>query len=161
MTILLLAEPVMKNKDSNKVHLLKLGSFLLMFILSVNLHFILIMAAGRLIISGDTTRSWILMMVIELCYWAEKITGLLLLRFIGHEINLVSLLDRIHWRGRNGWQARIHTVVVLILRKIMSMDMTLVNRALTSVPCFLPPDWWPEAPNHMRIFLLRSIVGYG
>lgn len=39
------------------------------------------------------------------------------------------------------------TAVVFVVGMGLSMAMGPVNRALASVPGFVPPDWWPAASN--------------
>jgi membrane protease YdiL (CAAX protease family) len=78
---------------------------------------------------------------------AELAVGLVLLRREGYSLTLASLRDRIRWKWPKGWQAWLIAFGVLVAGMALSMMMGGANRALASVPGFMPPDWWPAASN--------------
>jgi membrane protease YdiL (CAAX protease family) len=78
---------------------------------------------------------------------AELAVGLVLLRREGYSLNFAALRDRIRWKWPKGWKAWLIALAVLIAGMALSMMMGGANRALASVPGFMPPDWWPAASN--------------
>jgi len=78
---------------------------------------------------------------------AELAAGLVLLRREGYPLRLSALRDRIRWQWPKGRKAWLLAIVVFIIGMALSMAMGPVNRALATVPGFIPPSWWPAASN--------------
>jgi membrane protease YdiL (CAAX protease family) len=108
----------------------------------------LIYIVGRPFIpEGGVTPTWVLLAVIVLGTGAELAVGLVLLKREGYALTIAALRDRIRWKWPKGWQAWLIALVVLVVGMALSMMMGGANRALASVPGFVPPEWWPAASN--------------
>jgi len=108
----------------------------------------LIYVVGRQFIPEDgVTPTWVLLAVIVLGTGAELAAGLVLLRREGYALTFKALRGRIRWRWPVGWKAWLIALGVLIAAMVLSMMMGGANRALVSVPGFVPPEWWPVASN--------------
>ena len=126
----------------------KLGTILLMFTWPALWFAFLIYIVGRQFIpAGGTTPTWLMMAIIVLGTGAELVAGLVLLHREGYRLTVSALRDRIRWRWPKGWKAWALAGVVFILGMSLSMAMGPVNRALASVPGFIPPEWWPAGSN--------------
>jgi len=109
---------------------------------------LLIYVVGRQFIPiGGTTPTWLRLLVIVLGTGAELVAGLVLLHREGYRLTAGALRDRIRLRWPKGWKAWTLAAVVLILGMSLSMAMGPVNRALASVPGFVPPVWWGAGNN--------------
>jgi membrane protease YdiL (CAAX protease family) len=109
---------------------------------------LLIYVLGRPFIpAGGTTPTWLRLLVIVLGTGAELVAGLVLLRREGYRLTPGALRDRIRLRWPKGWKAWVLAAVVLVLGLSLSMAAGPVNRALASVPGFVPPAWWGAASN--------------
>lgn len=134
--------------DQTKIPQYRLGKIILMFVWPAVWFTFLIYIVGRQFIqSGGTTPTWLLLTITVLGTGAELVAGLVLLRREGYRLTLGELRDRIRWKWPKGWKAWILAVIVFILGMSLSMMMGPANRALASVPGFLPPEWWPAASN--------------
>jgi membrane protease YdiL (CAAX protease family) len=134
--------------DQDKIPQYGVGASILMFAWPAAWYTLLIYVIGRQFIpQGATTPTWVLMMVTVLGTGAELATGLLLLHREGYPLRISTLRDRIRWRLPTGWKAWTLVVIVLILGMFLSMAMGPANRALATIPGFVPPEWWPPASN--------------
>ena len=125
-----------------------LGKILLMFAWPAAWFTLLIYGIGRQFVpSGEVTPTWLLLLIIVLGTGAELVAGLFLLRREGYPLRIRALRERIRWSWPKGWKAWTLAVIVFILGMSLSMAMGPVNRALASVPGFVPPDWWGAASN--------------
>ncbi len=138
----------MAENNPNEIPQYKLGTILLMFAWPAVWFTFLIYVVGRQFIpAGDTTPTWVLMAIIVLGTGAELVAGLVLLRREGYRLSTRALRDRIRWRWPKGWKAWGLALIVFVLGMSLSMMMGPVNRALASVPGFMPPDWWAAGSN--------------
>ena len=127
---------------------LRLGAVLLMFFWPAAWFTFLIYVLGRPFVPpGGRTPTWVLLLSIVLGTGAELVAGLVLLRREGYALTIDALRDRIRLRWPQGWRAWVTAAIVLVLGMGLSMAMGPVNRALASVPGFVPPEWWPAASN--------------
>ena len=125
-----------------------LVKILLMFAWPAVWFTLLIYVIGRQFIpEGGMTPTWILWLTTVLGTGAELVAGLFLLRREGFPLRISALRDRIRWKWPKGWKAWALAGIVLILGMSISMVMGPANRALASVPGFVPPEWWPAASN--------------
>lgn len=109
---------------------------------------ILINVFGRQFIPEDgMTPTWVQMMIITLGTGVELGVGLFLLHREGYSLNVNALRERIRWKWPNDRKAWLLAVVVFVLGMSLSMVMGPVNRALATVPGFVPPEWWPAGSN--------------
>ena len=126
----------------------KLWQILLMFAWPALWFTFLIYVLGRQFIpTGGVTPTWVLMVVIVLGAGAELVVGLILLRREGYSLTIGDLRDRIRWAWPRGWKQWLIAAIVLVAGMALSMMMGGANRALASVPGFVPPAWWPPASN--------------
>jgi membrane protease YdiL (CAAX protease family) len=109
--------------------------------------FLIYIVGRQFIPEGGVTPTWILQAVIVLGTGAELAVGLILLKREGYSLTLASLRDRIRWQWPKGWKAWLIALAVLVAGMVLSMMMGGANRALASVPGFMPPEWWPAANN--------------
>ncbi|MCA9927268.1 MAG: CPBP family intramembrane metalloprotease [Anaerolineales bacterium] len=109
--------------------------------------FLIYVVARPFIPEGGVTPTWVLLAVIVLGTGAELAAGLVLLRREGYALTVAALRDRIRWQWPKGWRAWLIALAVLVAGMVLSMMMGGANRALASVPGFVPPDWWPAASN--------------
>ena len=125
-----------------------LGKIVLMFAWPAAWFTLLIYVIGRQFIpDGGRTPTWLLLLIIVLGTGAELVAGLFLLRREGYPLRIRALRERIRWSWPKGGKAWTLAVIVFILGMSLSMAMGPVNRALASVPGFVPPDWWGAASN--------------
>jgi membrane protease YdiL (CAAX protease family) len=138
----------MKQNKKTETPQYGLGKILLMFAWPAAWYFILIYVIGvRFIPAGGGTPTWVMLAILALGPCAEMVAGLVLLRYEGYELNISSLRDRIHWRWPKGLKAWVVVVVVFIIGMSLSMLLEPANKALASVPGFVPPSWWPAGSN--------------
>jgi len=134
--------------DQNRVPQYGMGTILLMFTWPAVWFTLLIYGIGRQFISENgTTPTWVLLLITVLGTGAELVAGLVLLHREGYNLTISALRDRIRWRWPKGWKAWVLAGIVFILGMSLSMAMGPVNRALATVPGFVPPEWWPAASN--------------
>ena len=139
---------VILEKQEQGIPQYKIWQILLMFTWPAIWFSFLIYVIGRQFIpEGGVTPTWVLLTVIVLGTGAELAAGLVLLRREGYSLTLAALRKRIRWNWPKGWRAWLIAVVVLIAAMALSMMMGGANRALASVPGFVPPEWWPAASN--------------
>ena len=120
-----------------------LGKIILMFAWPAAWFTVLIYGIGRQFVpDGGSTPTWMLLLVIVLGTGAELFAGLFLLGREGYPLRISALRERIRWSWPKGWKAWTLAGIVFILGMSLSMAMGPVNRALASVPGFVPPDWW-------------------
>jgi hypothetical protein len=103
--------------------------------------------APQFITPGGVTPTWLRLLVIVLGTGAELVAGLVLLHREGHRLTIHSLRDRIRLRWPRGWKAWVLAAAVFVIGMGLSMAMGPFNRALASVPGFVPPSWWGAASN--------------
>jgi len=109
---------------------------------------VLIYVVGRQFIpAGGTTPTWLRLLIIVLGGAAELGAGVVLLRREGYRLALGALRERIRLRWPKGRKAWVLAAVVFVLGMSISMVMEPANRALASVPGFVPPVWWGAASN--------------
>jgi membrane protease YdiL (CAAX protease family) len=124
------------------------GAIVLMFAWPAVWFTLLIYVIGRQFIPvGGVTPTWLRFLVIILGTGAELVAGLVLLFREGYRLTPGALRDRIRWRWPKGWKAWAVVIIVFVLGMSLSMVMGPVNRALASVPGFVPPAWWGAANN--------------
>jgi membrane protease YdiL (CAAX protease family) len=109
--------------------------------------FLIYVVGRQLIPEGGTTPTWLRLLIIVLGTGAELVAGLVLLHREGYRLTLRALRDRIRWRWPKGWKAWTLAVIVLVLGMSLSMAMGPVNKAMASVPGFVPPPWWGAGNN--------------
>ena len=109
--------------------------------------FLIYIVGRRFIPEGGVTPTWVVLAITVLGTGAELVAGLVLLRREGYSLTFAALRNRIRWQWPKGWQAWLIALGVLIAGLALSMMMGGANRALASVPGFMPPDWWPAASN--------------
>ena len=132
----------------NQIPQYNVGTILLMFAWPAVWFTLLTYVIGRQFIpEGGTTPTWMHLMIIVLGTGAELVAGLVLLHREGYRLTIGALRDRIRLHWPRGWKAWLVAVIVLMLGMSLSMAMGPVNRALASVPGFVPPEWWPAAGN--------------
>ena len=132
----------------NDIPQYKLWQILLMFAWPALWFTFLIYVVGRQFIpEGGVTPTWVLLAAIVLGTGAELIVGLIMLKREGYALTLDALRERIRWAWPKGWKRWLAAVAVLIAGMVLSMMMGGVNRALASVPGFVPPAWWPANSN--------------
>ena len=137
-----------QDPDCVEVPQYRLGTILLMFAWPAAWYTLLIYVFGRQFIpAGGTTPTWLRLSIIVLGSGAELIAGLILLHREGYRLTPGALRDRIRLRWPKGWKAWALATAVFVLGMSISMAMGPVNRALASVPGFVPPAWWGAASN--------------
>jgi membrane protease YdiL (CAAX protease family) len=142
------SERYMPSTEKQVVPQYRLPAILFMFAWPAVWFSFLIYVVGREFIpEGGVTPTWVMLAVIVLGTGAELIAGLVLLRREGYALTLAALRDRIRWKWPNGWKAWLIALAVLVAGMVLSMLMGGANRALASVPGFIPPEWWPAASN--------------
>ena len=142
------AGPVVHNVERDEVPQYGLGMIILMFAWPAAWFTLLIYVVGRQFIpAGGTTPTWLRLLIIVLGTGAELVAGLVFLRREGYRLTPAALSDRIRLRWPKGWKAWTVAAVVFVLGMSFSMAMGPVNRALASVPGFVPPEWWGAASN--------------
>lgn len=142
------AESVTHDIERDKVPQYGLGTIVLMFAWPAAWFTLLIYVVGRQFIpEGGTTPTWLRLLIVVLGTGAELVAGLVLLRREGYRLTLGALRDRIRLRWPTGWKAWTLAAVVFVLGMSLSMAIGPVNRALASVPGFVPPEWWGAASN--------------
>jgi len=125
-----------------------LGTILLMFAWPAVWYTLLIYVVGPFFFTpSGGVPTWYFLTVVALGGGAELVVGLALLRREGYPLTLSALRERLRWRWPKGWKIWGVAVVIFILGMSLSMAMGPVNRALASVPGFVPPAWWPAASN--------------
>jgi membrane protease YdiL (CAAX protease family) len=125
-----------------------MGMIIFMFAWPAAWFTLLIYVLGRPFIPVDgTTPTWLRLGIIVLGTGAELLAGLVLLRREGYRLTLADLRDRIRWRWPRGRRAWVLAAIVFVIGMSLSMAMGSVNRALASVPGFVPPAWWGAAGN--------------
>lgn len=144
----------MKSKDKKEMKTesaipqYKLWQILLMFTWPALWFAFLIYVVGKQFVPvGGVTPTWVLMAVIALGTGAELVVGLMLLKREGYALTLDALRERIRWAWPKGWKRWLSAIAVLIAAMVLSMMMGGANRALASVPGFVPPAWWPANSN--------------
>jgi membrane protease YdiL (CAAX protease family) len=126
----------------------KLWQILFMFFWpAVWFSFLIYIVGQQFIPEGGVTATWVMLAVTVLGTGAELAVGLVLLRREGYSLTFTALRNRIRWKWPKGWQAWLIALGVLVAGMALSMMMGGANRALASVPGFIPPDWWPAASN--------------
>jgi len=109
---------------------------------------ILIYVVGRQFIpENGVAPTWLFLLIIVFGTGAELAVALIILHREGYSITIRSLRDRIrlHWpRTLKTWAM---AVGVFILAIGLSLAVGSVNRALSAVPGFVPPPWWPAISN--------------
>jgi len=134
--------------DRDKVPQYGVGTIVLMFAWPAVWFTLLIYVVGRQFIPvGGTTPTWLQLLIIVLGTGAELVAGLVLLHREGYRLTPGALRDRIRLRWPKGWKAWTLVAIVFVLGMSLSMSMGPVNRALASVPGFVPPAWWPAGSN--------------
>jgi membrane protease YdiL (CAAX protease family) len=127
---------------------LGLGGILLMFAWPAVWYTLLIYVIGvRLIPQAATTPTWLRLTIIVFGTGAELLAGVLLLRREGRGLDRAWLRERIRWqwpKGRKAWTA---AVIIFFLAFALSAAAEPLNRLLTAVPGFAPPQWWGAAAN--------------
>jgi membrane protease YdiL (CAAX protease family) len=109
---------------------------------------LLIYVVGRQFVPlGGTTPTWLQLLIVVLGTGAELVAGLVLLHREGYLLTPGALHDRIRWRWPKGWKAWALAAIVFVLGMSLSMAIGPINRALASVPGFVPPAWWPAGSN--------------
>ena len=140
--------PANKETVASKIPQYGLGTIILMFLWPALWFTFLIYIVGRLFSYSDgTTPTWVMLAIIVLGTGAELAAGLVLLRREGYPLRLSAMRDRIRWQWPKGRKAWLLAIVVFIIGMALSMAMGPVNRALATVPGFIPPSWWPAASN--------------
>lgn len=125
-----------------------LGTTILMFIWPAAWYTLLIYGLARPFMpEGGATPTWLLLTIMVLGSGAELVAGLILLRREGYQLSIKALRDRIRWHWPSGRKAWTLVGVLLVLGMGLSMAMGPANRALASVPGFVPPAWWPASSN--------------
>jgi membrane protease YdiL (CAAX protease family) len=125
-----------------------LWQILLMFVWPALWFTFLIYVVGKQFVpAGGVTPTWVLLAVIVLGTGAEMVVGLILLKREGYALTLDALRERIRWSWPRGWKRWLFAIAVLIAAMVLSMMMGGANRALASVPGFVPPAWWPANSN--------------
>jgi membrane protease YdiL (CAAX protease family) len=109
--------------------------------------FLIYIVGRQFIPAGGTTPTWLRLLIIVLGGGAELVAALVLLRREGYRLTPKALRHRIRWRWPKGWKAWAVAAVVLVLGMSLSMAAGPVNRALASVPGFVPPEWWGAGSN--------------
>lgn len=138
----------MKQNKEKKIPQYKLGKILFMFAWpAVWYYFLIYVVARQFIPEGGITPTWGVLSIMVLGSGAEMVAGLVLLRREGYALKIDALRDRIRWRWPKGWKAWVVVVVVFVLGMSLSMMLGPVNKALASVPGFVPPSWWPPGSN--------------
>jgi membrane protease YdiL (CAAX protease family) len=141
-------KPTSREIDHNKIPQYGVGTTILMFAWPAAWYTLLIYVIGRqFILEGGKTPTWVLLTITVLGTGAELLAGLILLHREGYPLRFNALRDRIRWQWPKGWKAWVLAGIVFILGMCLSMAMGPVNRALASVPGFVPPEWWPAASN--------------
>jgi membrane protease YdiL (CAAX protease family) len=124
------------------------GRILLMFAWPAAWYSLLIYIFARPFMpEGGSTPTWVLLTIIVMGAGAELIAGLVLLKREGYRLTPRSLRERIRLHWPKGWKAWLMAVTILGLGMGLSMAMGPANRALASLPGFVPPAWWPAASN--------------
>jgi membrane protease YdiL (CAAX protease family) len=145
--------PILKENQNSvipqrEIPQLNFGAILFMFIWPAAWFMVLIYGFGYFLIpAGGTTPTWLRMLVLVLGTGAELVAGLILLRREGYRLTVAALRDRIRLTWPKGWKAWGIAALVFLLGFGLSMAMGPVNRALASVPGFVPPVWWGAAAN--------------
>jgi len=141
-------ESLNQARDQSQVPQYSQGMTILMFAWPAAWYTLLIYVIGRQFIpEGGKTPTWVLLMTTVLATGAELVAGLILLHREGCPLRIGALRDRISWRWPKGWKGWVLAGIVFVLGMSLSMAMGSVNRALASVPGFVPPEWWPAASN--------------
>ena len=142
------AESMPQDIERDRIPQDSLGTIILMFAWPAVWFTLLIYVVGRQFIpAGDTTPTWVRLLVIVLGTGAELIAGLALLHREGYGLTPEALRDRIRLHWPKGWKVWAVAAIVFVLGMSLSMAMGPVNRALASVPGFVPPAWWGAANN--------------
>jgi hypothetical protein len=142
------AFPNPPDRDQMSVPQFRLGVILIMFAwLAVWFTFLIYGIGGLFIPEAGQTPTWFLLSVIVLGTGAELAAGVVLLRREGHRLTYNGLRSRIRLQWPKGWKSWVIGLVVFLVAGALSMGMGAVNRALASVPGFVPPEWWPNASN--------------
>ncbi len=137
-----------QSSRQHRVQQFGIGTLILMFAWPAAWFTLLIYVIGRRFIpDGGTTPTWLLLALTVLGTGAELVAGLALLRCEGYGLSSDALRDRIRLHWPKGWKAWAVAAMVFILGMSLSMAMGPANRALASVPGFVPPAWWPAASN--------------
>jgi hypothetical protein len=134
--------------DSGKVVQLGFWRTILMFAWPAVWYLILIYVVGRQFIPPNgTTPTWVFLLIIAFGTGAELAVALIMLKREGYSITMRSLRDRIRLLWPRGLKAWAIAVGILIVAVALRMAIGPVNRALASVPGFVPPAWWPAISN--------------
>lgn len=139
-----------RNRDPDRVEVPQYGlrAIVLMFAWPAVWFTVLIYVIGRQLIPvGSVTPTWLRLLVIILGTGAELVAGLVLLHREGYRLTPGALRDRIRLHWPKGWKVWAVAAIVFVLGMSLSMAMGPVNRALASVPGFVPPAWWGTANN--------------
>ena len=139
-----------KNYDNsgNKISQFGFWTTIGMFVWPAVWYTILIYVIGRQFIpKNGTTPTWLFLLIIIFGTGAELAVGLVLLRREGYPITIRSLRDRIRLRWPRGPKSWAIAVGILLVTTGLSLAIGPVNRALASVPGFVPPAWWPAISN--------------
>jgi membrane protease YdiL (CAAX protease family) len=135
-------------RQASKIPQDNLRTILIMFAWPAIWYTLIIYILARpLIPQGATTPTWLRMLILVLGTGAELVAGILLLRREGRGTGLNWLRQRIRLRWPTGWSMWTVAILVFILGMSLSMAMEPANRALASVPGFMPPEWWGAASN--------------
>lgn len=134
--------------DADQVPQLGLPAILLLFVWPAAWYSLLIYGLRPLLLPHDGgTPTWYLLGVIALGGGAELAAGLVLLHHEGGSLSWRWLRSRIRLTWPSGWKRWLVALAVFVAAYSLSMAMGQVNRALASVPRFVPPEWWPNASN--------------
>lgn len=127
---------------------LGIGKILLMFAWPAAWFTLLIYGLGPLFIpASGPTPTWFLLAVFVLGNGAELAAGILLLQREGRPLSFAWLRSRIRLRWPRGWKPWVIALAAFLVAAAASMAAGPLNRALASVPGFIPPTWWPSASN--------------
>jgi len=127
---------------------LGIGKILLLFAWPIVWYTILIYAIGKQFVTATgIIPTWVVLSIMVLGPGAELIVGLILLRREGLQFTIQDLRNRIRLKWPSGWKIWIITIIVFFVGMGISMLMGPVNRALASIPGFIPPSWWPAGSN--------------
>lgn len=137
-----------RERDRDGVPQDNLGAILLMFLWPAAWYTLLIYVVGRqFILAGGATPTWVRLAIIALGSGAELLAAVVLLRRERGTLALGALRARIRWRWPKGGRLWALAAAVLVAGLGLSMAMEPANRALASVPGFVPPAWWGAAAN--------------
>jgi membrane protease YdiL (CAAX protease family) len=95
---------------------------------------------------GAFISTWVFYGIATLGNAAELIVALIVLRQEGFKLTFRNLRDRARLRWPRGWKKWALVLVALALY-VASMQLGFLDKALATVPGFVPPDYWPPQLN--------------